>query len=315
MTKKLTRRNLLRTVGASAVSLPVISSTVSAASDFDWPITGYITSPYGARPGHYAVDIGANGNIGEPIYAARGGVVDVRSYESGGCGNYLKLGHENGYQTMYCHLNSFDVVQGESVSRGQKIGGMGNTGNSSGPHLHFTIEQNGSHLSIPGSDGENVTAGTAIPKDYSGIGGGGGGSYSWPIYSRGDQAEAVYSIQYLLEEHGYSLNYHDGIYGSEVESTVESFQSANGLSVDGVVGPNTWEELYVPVVSSSNDPYWATYGAQHHLRYDEGYSISVDGYYGPETESAIESFQSSAGIAVDGIVGHDTWQALVDIGN
>ncbi|WP_266077242.1 M23 family metallopeptidase [Haladaptatus caseinilyticus] len=138
-------------------------------ADFDWPITGYITSPYGARPGHYAVDIGANGNIGEPIYAARSGVVDIRSYESGGCGNYLKLGHENGYQTMYCHLNSFDVVQGESVSRGQKIGGMGNTGNSTGPHLHFTVEQNGTHLSIPGADGENVTAGTAIPKDYSGI--------------------------------------------------------------------------------------------------------------------------------------------------
>ncbi|MFC6961440.1 peptidoglycan DD-metalloendopeptidase family protein [Halocatena marina] len=138
-------------------------------ADFTWPISGYITSPYGARPGHYAVDFGNNGQIGTPIYAARDGVVDIRSYESGGCGNYLKLGHENGYQTLYCHLNSFDVSQGESVSRGQQIGGMGDTGNSTGPHLHFTIEQNQTHLSIPGSDGQNVTAGNEIPKDYSGI--------------------------------------------------------------------------------------------------------------------------------------------------
>ncbi|SHL33375.1 peptidoglycan DD-metalloendopeptidase family protein [Haladaptatus paucihalophilus] len=141
----------------------------SGGSDFDWPISGYITSPYGARPGHYAVDIGANGNIGEPIYAAHSGTVDVRAYEAGGCGNYLKIGHGNGYQTMYCHLNSFDVVEGESVSRGQLIGGMGTTGNSTGPHLHFTVERNGNHLSIPGGDGETVTAGTKIPKDYSGI--------------------------------------------------------------------------------------------------------------------------------------------------
>lgn len=135
--------------------------------------------------------------------------------------------------------------------------------------------------------------------------------YSWPTYSYGDQEEAVYSIQYLLEEHGYALQYHDGIYGSEVESTVTQFQQDNGLSVDGVVGPETWNALYVTVWDASNDPWWATYGAQHHLRYGQGYSIAVDGYYGPETESAVESFQSNAGIAVDGVIGHDTWQALM----
>lgn len=138
-------------------------------SDFDWPITGYITSPYGARPGHYAVDFGANQNVGEPIYAAHSGTVDVRAYEGGGCGNYLKIGHGNGYQTMYCHLNSFQVTEGEYVSRGQHIGGMGDTGSSTAPHLHFTVERNGNHLSIPGQDGQNVTAGYKIPKDYSGI--------------------------------------------------------------------------------------------------------------------------------------------------
>ena len=144
-------------------------------------------------------------------------------------------------------------------------------------------------------------------------GDGGSTSYSWPTYSRGDQSEAVYSIQYLLEQQGYALQYHDGIYGSEVENTVAQFQQDSGLTVDGIVGPNTWEALYVPVVSSSDDPWWATYGAQHHLRDGQGYDIAVDGYYGPETEGAVEDFQSNAGLTVDGVVGHDTWQALMDI--
>lgn len=148
---------------------------------------------------------------------------------------------------------------------------------------------------------------------YIDYGGSGGTSYSWPTYSSGDQAEAVYSIQYLLEEHGYSLQYHDGIYGAEVQNAIENFQSTKGLLVDGVVGPNTWEELYVTVWDANNDPWWATYGAQHHLRYGQGYSISVDGYYGSETRNAIEDFQSNAGIAVDGVVGHDTWQALMEL--
>ncbi|MFC5971550.1 peptidoglycan-binding protein [Halomarina salina] len=144
-------------------------------------------------------------------------------------------------------------------------------------------------------------------------GGGGGGSYSWPTYSNGDRGETVYTVQYLLEGHGYDLQYHDGIYGSEVESTVESFQSSRGLSVDGVVGPNTWEALVITVSGPTDDPYWPTYGAQHHLRDGEGYDIAVDGYYGSETEGAIESFQSDAGITVDGVVGPNTWQALVDV--
>ncbi|MFC6991651.1 peptidoglycan-binding protein [Haladaptatus sp. GCM10025707] len=55
----------------------------------------------------------------------------------------------------------------------------------------------------------------------------------------------------------------------------------------------------------------ATYGAQHHLKHGQGYSISVDGYYGPETKGAVEDFQSNAGIRVDGVIGHDTWQALM----
>lgn len=314
MEEKHTRRNFLRTAGAAAVSLPIISLTASAATDFVWPMTGYITSPYGPRGNgyHYGVDIGYYGEIGHPIYAARSGTA-YTAEDPGGYGNYIYIQHDGGYVSEYGHLNSFGISHGQYVGQGDYIGGMGADGNAQGAHLHFEVERNGGAVSLPGYDGQNVTAGAGMSKDFPGIGGDGGGGYSWPIYSNGDQGEAVYSIQYLLEHHDYNLQYHDGIYGSEVTSTVQSFQSANGLSVDGVVGPNTWSALIVTVQSGS--AYWPTYAAQHHLRYDEGHSIAVDGVYGPETQGAIESFQSGAGLTVDGIVGPNTWQALVDIGN
>lgn len=135
--------------------------------------------------------------------------------------------------------------------------------------------------------------------------------YSWPVYSYGDTGEAVYSIQYLLEDYGYDLQYHDGIYGTETETYVEYFQSDRGLGVDGIVGRQTWVQLFTTVWDAYNDPWWATYGAQHHYKYGQGYDLAVDGYYGPETEAVTKDFQSYAGIRVDGVIGHDTWQALM----
>lgn len=166
------------------------------------------------------------------------------------------------------------------------------------------------HHSDPGSTWDWETYMSYVGGTNAG-GGSGGSSYSWPYYSNGDQGEGVYSVQYLLESHGYALQYHDGVYGTETENAVQQFQSDNGLSADGIAGPNTWENLYV-LVSGSHGPYWATYGCQHNLRDGHGYSISVDGDYGPETRNAIESFQQSAGLTADGIVGHDTWRAMVD---
>lgn len=146
----------------------------------------------------------------------------------------------------------------------------------------------------------------------AGGGGGGGSSYSWPYFSRGDQNTDIYSVQYLLEEHGYELQYHDGIFGSGTEQHVEEFQSARGLAVDGVVGPNTWTELVVGVLGPNQDPWWATYAVQHNLKHDHGHNIAVDGYYGAETESAIETFQGNSNLSVDGQVSTETWKALVD---
>jgi murein DD-endopeptidase MepM/ murein hydrolase activator NlpD len=102
-----------------------------------------VSSSFGRRWGrsHNSVDI-AN-SIGTPVYAAEPGKV-IFSGRSSGYGNLIKISHGGGLVTYYGHLNSRAVSSGQSVDRGQLIGYMGNTGNSTGPHLHFEVRVNDS---------------------------------------------------------------------------------------------------------------------------------------------------------------------------
>ena len=106
---------------------------------FQWPVLGSITQGYWW--GHRAVDIGAA--TGTAVYAADGGFVSFAGWSTVGYGNLIVIDHANGYVTYYAHLSSFKVVIGQGVKRGQLIGGVGSTGNSSGPHTHFEIRYNG----------------------------------------------------------------------------------------------------------------------------------------------------------------------------
>ena len=111
----------------------------------DASVSGAFTNPApGGRlsqgiHGWNGVDIAAPS--GTPIYAAAGGTVIVSRVGSwnGGYGNYVVIDHGNGVQTLYAHMNTDDVSVGESVSRGQRIGTVGNTGQSTGYHLHFEV--------------------------------------------------------------------------------------------------------------------------------------------------------------------------------
>lgn len=89
--------------------------------------------------GKNGVDIGAA--IGTPVYATAGGTVSLAREGgwNGGYGNYIIISHPNGTQSLYGHLNSVNVSQGQSVGKGDMIGTLGNSGNSTGPHLHFEI--------------------------------------------------------------------------------------------------------------------------------------------------------------------------------
>ena len=82
---------------------------------------------------------------GTEVYATGDGKVIESGWSSGGFGNFIKIDHDNGIQSLYGHLSDIKVVNGMNVKRGDLIGLSGSTGTSSGPHLHYQIEQFGEH--------------------------------------------------------------------------------------------------------------------------------------------------------------------------
>jgi murein DD-endopeptidase MepM/ murein hydrolase activator NlpD len=106
---------------------------------FGWPVSGYITQRYSEA--HPAVDIGVA--IGNPVKASDSGYVAVVGRSDTGYGRYILVDHGNGFQSVYAHLSVIYVEVGQSVGKGQTMGLSGNTGKSTGPHLHFEIKLNG----------------------------------------------------------------------------------------------------------------------------------------------------------------------------
>ncbi len=117
----------------------VPSSAQIDVSRFSMPHPGYITSPYGYRRRfrrmHKGVDLKVN--IGDTIRAAFDGRVRITNFERRGYGNYVVLRHTNDLETVYGHLSAFLVEEGQYVKVGDPIALGGNTGRSTGPHLHF----------------------------------------------------------------------------------------------------------------------------------------------------------------------------------
>jgi len=112
---------------------------------FIWPADNHSLSGNDYWSGHLAIDIAAG--TGARIYAADSGVVVFAGSALGGYGNMVVIDHGNGYQSLYAHLSSVGVSCGQSVSQGQYIASAGNTGYSTGPHLHFEIRYLGGFIS------------------------------------------------------------------------------------------------------------------------------------------------------------------------
>lgn len=108
---------------------------------FIWPLSGVLTQFFGRY--HPGLDI-AN-NTGDIIAADKGTVIRAGWWE-GGYGNAVQVDHANGYVTTYAHMSSIAVSVGDEVDRGAKLGVVGSTGRSTGPHLHFTIQLEGKYL-------------------------------------------------------------------------------------------------------------------------------------------------------------------------
>jgi murein DD-endopeptidase MepM/ murein hydrolase activator NlpD len=109
---------------------------------FSWPVIGArITSYMGMRWGrmHKGIDIVGDSSI----LAADEGVIEYAGYKSGGLGNAVIINHNNGFKTVYGHMKSIKVKEGQIVEKGEVIGIMGSTGHSTGTHLHFEVHLNG----------------------------------------------------------------------------------------------------------------------------------------------------------------------------
>ena len=130
---------LARLRGPSAVAGPIRQGSGALI----WPANGAVSSPYGMRWGRLHAGIDIPLPEGTPLRAADGGSVAIAGWV-GGYGNYTCIQHSGSLSTCYGHQSSIGVSVGQSVSQGQVIGHSGNTGNSTGPHLHFEVRINGS---------------------------------------------------------------------------------------------------------------------------------------------------------------------------
>ena len=190
------------------------------------PAEGRISSPFGMRTHpvtgkpstmHWGIDIAKAGNV--PILAAADGTVSRVQKDGtfGTYGNLIMIVHKIGgktYETVYAHLRSYNVKVGQSVKAGQTIGMMGNTGGSTGQHLHFEVHTG--RWNNKYSNAKN------------------------PVHYMIDPDVKV--LQQLLVEAGHKISI-DGINGPGTLEAIKAFQKANGLVVDGSAGPATMAAL------------------------------------------------------------------------
>ncbi len=138
-------------------------------------------------------------------------------------------------------------------------------------------------------------------------GGGGGGTATWPLVQYGNTGERVRTIQYLLQQWGYTLTV-NGTFDTATQNAVKNFQSSHGLGADGIVGNATWPALVI--LTQQGDSGAKVRAVQSQLN-ESGAGITVDGAFGPATATAVRNFQTSKGVSADGIVGDDTWNKMV----
>lgn len=132
---------------------------------------------------------------------------------------------------------------------------------------------------------------------------------------KGSSGRLVRYMQFLLKVWGYNVGTVDGIFGQNTENAVVAFQQANGLSADGIVGPNTWSRINNLTPQNTILRRGSRGEVVRYLQeklYSKLYPITIDGIFGPNTEKVVKEFQNANGLTPDGIVGPKTWQKILD---
>lgn len=117
----------------------IVSNPQEGSGSLIWPVGGYISQ--GVTSYHAAIDIA--GDRGDSVVAADDGTVVLVSWMRTSYGYHVIVDHGNGLETLYAHLDSIGVEVGQDVSKGEALGTRGNTGRSTGPHLHFEVRSSG----------------------------------------------------------------------------------------------------------------------------------------------------------------------------
>jgi len=160
--------------------------------------------------------------VGEPIMAMKSGVVTRAGATPAANGKNVRIAHDDGTTSYYLHFSALYVVVGQRVNQGNVIGLSGNTGRTTGPHLHVSIANKAGVLIDPASVIDKAQPSPAPTKRTVKLG------------SRCPE------VVYLQTRLGIRA---DGIFGPLTRSATIKFQKARGLVADGIVGPKTWAAL------------------------------------------------------------------------
>ncbi|ALX66334.1 peptidoglycan-binding protein [Microbacterium sp. XT11] len=249
-------------------------------------------------PDHSGVDFPVG--EGTIVKAAGNGKIVGRGYTAR-AGYYVRVKYGTGAQVMSCHLRNLGSTPpvGRLVAEGSVIGASGNTGHTTGPHLHQEV------------DGAATTDGYWRYHDPNRVIGQGGTGR--PV-GRNLTKRPTADIQRLVGANP------DGKYGPDTTARVMAWQSANGLTPDGIWGQLSDAKGFGSGAPSGARPTIRRGDKGPHVlalqtRLKTAYSLyagklALDSDFGPATERAVKEFQRRAGLAVDGIVGPNTWKAL-----
>jgi peptidoglycan hydrolase-like protein with peptidoglycan-binding domain len=133
-------------------------------------------------------------------------------------------------------------------------------------------------------------------------------SATWPILARKDRGADVRALEYLLRGRGEDPAI-DGVFEGDTDQAVRAFQKRKGLAVDGIVGPATWRALVPTLQPGESGP--AVRALQFQLRVKRAANLDLNGHYGARTRKEAKRFQKHMSLAVDGVVGKNTWRNLL----